>query len=398
MRHVFILLTASAAVTLAACNSRKSVQCAVDSNCNLSSGGVCSSAASGNQWCSYPDANCASGLRYSDQDTGDGLAGSCVAASMIDAGFPFDARVTDAGGSAAPASCLALPSTCGSEKKESCCTTLSVPSGTYYRSYDLAGDANSGDMTHPATVSEFRLDKYEVTVSRFRAFLAAGQGTQAKPPVTGTGTHPKITGSGWQADWNTQLAADTNTLTAGLKCSQAYQTWTDTQGGNENLPINCVTWYEAMAFCIWDGGRLPTEAEWNYAATGGDSQRAFAWSVPSSSVAIDGTYASVDCLGDGNDQCAATDILAVGSRPTGDGRWGHSDLTGNMSEWTLDWLASYSSDCTDCANLTVATRRVYRGGSFLDFKSTARTAVRPTGGNTGTPTLRNPSLGFRCAR
>ncbi len=46
-------------------------------------------------------------------------------------------------------------------------------------------------------------------------------------------------------------------------------------GSNENQPINCVTWYEAFAFCISDGGYLPTAAEWNYAAAGGSDQRAY---------------------------------------------------------------------------------------------------------------------------
>jgi formylglycine-generating enzyme required for sulfatase activity len=54
---------------------------------------------------------------------------------------------------------------------------------------------------------------------------------------------------------------------AALKC-QMVPSWTDTAGANEALPMNCLTWYAAFAFCVWDGGFLPTEAEWNYAATG----------------------------------------------------------------------------------------------------------------------------------
>jgi formylglycine-generating enzyme required for sulfatase activity len=52
-----------------------------------------------------------------------------------------------------------------------------------------------------------------------------------------------------------------------------------------------MDWYEAYAFCIWDGGFLPTDAEWNYAAAGGAQQRAYPWSNPPTSLTIDPSYA-----------------------------------------------------------------------------------------------------------
>ncbi len=125
----------------------------------------------------------------------------------------------------------------------------------------------------PATVSDFRLDRYEVTVARFRRFAAAY--SPALVP-SGGGRDPNDPSDlGWDPAWNALLPADAHALTEGLKCDAFLQTWTDEPDANELNPINCVTWYEAFAFCAWDGARLPTEAEWNFAASGGNEQRVY---------------------------------------------------------------------------------------------------------------------------
>src|SRR5512141_1636217 len=105
-------------------------------------------------------------------------------------------------------------------------------------------------------------------------------GTQKSPPGEGAGAHPKIAGSGWSSTWNTHLSFDTAALRSALKCSAASQIWTDMPGSNENKPVVCLDWYTAFAFCAWDGGRLATDAEWNYAASGGNEHRYYAWSSP----------------------------------------------------------------------------------------------------------------------
>src|ERR1043166_1274813 len=265
-------------------------------------------------------------------------------------------------------SCYGLPTNCGGAGNDSCCSSPVIPGGVYYRSYDKAADALSGNMSAPATLSSFALDKYEVTVGRFRTFVNAGQGTLASPPMPGTGAHRNIAGSGWVADWNINLTANKPALIPALKCNGTFQTWPDAPGANERRPINCVAWYEAMAFCAWDGGYLPTEAEWNYAATGGNAQRAYPWSNPPGALTpINGAYVSYSdvagsCAGDGMMGCAVTDLVPVGSKPAGEGLWGQSDLAGNVWEWNLDWYApAYATPCTDCADLTAATNRMIRG-------------------------------------
>lgn len=393
-----VLLSASST----ACGGTAAVQCDQSSSCDLAAGGVCAIGGAGNHWCSYPDASCPSGYRYSNFQVGDGLSGVCVP-QAADAGI-------DAPNTGLLPSCLALPSTCGAMSNDSCCNSLTVPGGSYFRSYDLAGDSISklyGNMNAPATVSDFRLDKYEITVGRFRAFVAGHNGTQANPPTVGTGTHPKIAGSGWEASWASNLLPDTQSLVAALKCEPTTKTftWTDTPGANENRPINCITWYEAMAFCAWDGGYLPSEAEWNYAATGGDQQRAYSWSSPASSVAIDNSHASYNdgttCSGDGQTGCAVTDLLPVGTKPLGDSRWGQSDMAGNVWEWTLDAFlnngGSYTQvPCTDCAYLTPSNPdyRTNRGGSFGDTSQSLRTGWRGSSVASG----RFANTGARCAR
>jgi formylglycine-generating enzyme required for sulfatase activity len=294
-------------------------------------------------------------------------------------------------------SCVGLAASCGPMGTASCCASVLVPGGTYSRSYDVAVDAMFPDMTNTATLSDFHLDTYEVTVGRFRQFVNAGMGTQQNPPPPDAGARPLggvADQGGWNATWNAGLPADTAALTAALLCNTQWQTWTAAPGANENLALNCLSWFDAFAFCVWDGGFLPTEAQWNYAAAGGADQRAYPWSNPASSVTIDCTYANFDpmpeCLNKPNGA-----VAPVGSdSPTGDAKWGNADLAGNLEEWTLDWAnATYPNPCNDCADLAAGSTRAVRGGDFRFFAPNLRTAKRygvtPSGGG--------PEIGFRCA-
>ena len=247
-----------------------------------------------------------------------------------------------------------------------------------------SGDSDE-QPEHDVTVSEFYLDTYEVTVGRFRRFVEQYDGTT---PSDGAGAHPLIAGSGWQAAWDIYLPVDQAGLQSNLKCHGSYQTWTDTAGGNETYPINCVNWYESFAFCVWDGGRLPTEAEWEKASAGGAENRLYPWGPEAPSATTANFYGSDN-----------SPYIDVGSHAAGAGRWGHQDLAGSMWEWVFDgydsgWYAGGGSTCNDCANMSEASYRVLRGGGFFSAATFLRAANR--GGDA--PTNLGGSIGFRCAR
>ncbi len=283
-----------------------------------------------------------------------------------------------------PQSCKGLAVNCGALDNDNCCATSLVPGGTFKRSYD---GVTYTDPSYPATVSDLVLDRYEISVGRFRKFMAS-----YTKPSGGAGKNPNNpTDPGWSTSWNASLPANATTLATALKCHPIpafgfdAHTWTDTPSGNEARPINCITWYEALAFCIWDGGRLPTEAEWNYAAAGGSEQRVYPWSNPPNSTTIDGTYATL-----------AVGLFTpadVGSKaPKGDGKWLQADLAGNVSEWVRDSYATpYPQPCVDCANTAANAEGVLRGSGYpLDARISWRSKT--------TRTTRSSNVGARCAR
>jgi sulfatase modifying factor 1 len=242
------------------------------------------------------------GIKESDFSTSDG---SGSAADSRGSGFSIHAdsnasdggdagwsSVTDSGASSGrdsglpPSSCSpggAGMTDCGSSG-ESCCASLEVTGGAYDRTYTNSGSGPTGE-SDPAAVSTFRLDKYEVTVGRFRQFVNAWDGGAGYLPHAGSGRHAHLragqglvnsdddAGVAYETGWAESDDGRIAPTSANLACEAQFATWTPSVGGQENLPINCVNWYEAFAFCAWDGGFLPSEAEWEYAAAGGSDQR-----------------------------------------------------------------------------------------------------------------------------
>jgi len=304
-----------------------------------------------------------------------------------------------------PPSCKGLAVDCGAS--ENCCTSPTVTgSPTAFK--------RDNNAIYPATVSSFRLDKFEVTVGRFRKFVDAVVLKQWSP-VAGSGRHTHLnngaglansTGGGnepgWDASWsdvNLPPVKKTWDGTSYLGCNTGYQTWTADIGPNETKPIDCVNWYQAAAFCIWDGGFLPSEAEWNYAAAGGDQQRDYPWgpTVPGANadLAVYGCY-----FPSGTGSCSGvTNIAPVGSIPLsrGNGRYGQADLAGNVIEWNLDSYEAYATPCVNCANSAVAaTYRVFRGGELYGDASNLLSSDRSD--TVATPDFRYFNVGLRCAR
>jgi sulfatase modifying factor 1 len=297
---------------------------------------------------------------------------------------------------------------CGASS-ESCCTSLDVDGGTYFRTYENSGTGATG-MADPATVSGFRLDKYLVTVGRFRQFVKAWDTGLGYRPAAGSGKHAYLNSGrglanserlgtfepGWApSDYSSVAPTDADLVC--MSSPQNFSTWTPGVGSNENLPIDCVNWYEAYAFCIWDGGFLPSEAEWEYAAAGGNQQREYPWGGAAPGTASQ--YAIYDChYPNGSSMCSAAgtqNIAPVGTAGAGAGLFGQLDLAGNVWQWNLDWYATSYTPCSDCADTTASSYRVFRGGSFnLDT-----TALLPSVTfYFGPPAYRSALNGFRCAR
>ena len=266
----------------------------------------------------------------------------CTGSVAVDGGALVGAAGAPPAGHDRP-SCAGRDLLCAGQ---SCCATQVVPGGTYNRLNDPA---------YPATVSDFQLDVFEVTVGRFRAFLTAFETWRAP---AGSGALASVPGSGWDPSWPVLTAEE---IVSWLRKTPAglldgYQTWTDAPEKNEAMPIALVTWTVAQEFCIWDGGRLPTEAEWNYAASGGSEQRTWAWGedAPSPERVTFGWHVHNPI----DDDLKIDFYKNVGSAPKGAGRWGHLDLNGSREELVFDAtlgdyqrLSSPPVPCVDCAAL-----------------------------------------------
>ncbi len=157
----------------------------------------------------------------------------------------------------------------------------------------------------------------------------------------------------------------------------------------DQQPVVCVDWDQAQAFSKWAGGRLPTEAEFEYAARGGGLEQKYPWGNEAPS--CDRAVISV-----GVNSCGTRKTTwPVCSKDSGNTVQGLCDMTGNAAEWTADWYRdSYAGAPADRERAEARTRRVIRGASWAMDVAFAPAVVRH-GTN---PATRSSAVGFRPSR
>ena len=236
-----------------------------------------------------------------------------------------------------------------------------VPVGEFVMGFDRG----EGDERPQRTVfvSDYYIDKYEVTVAHYRACVEAGACMQ---PYSGSAAYR-------------------------LAFEDYYTNWD--KAGREHYPVNAVSWYQANSYCRWAGKRLPTEAEWEKGARGTAGGQ-YPWGDE-----------EPDCdrivMDDGGDGCGQESTWRVGSKPAGASPYGVMDMAGNVWEWIADWYARdfYSRGAsTDPFNADPGEEglKILRGGSLADqnphiHRTSNRLGYDPAQGFDYT-------IGFRCAR
>lgn len=302
--------------------------------------------------------------------------------------------------------CGACGSTCGSGvcslrtcvRQRSCpvdsergCGLLASPGARF--EMGAAESSTAGVLRGWVTVSAVVTDTHEVTVRRFRRFWEAGHPV---PPSAIRYPNGSMVSVG--------VVSEPVSPISGSHCN-----WTFSAGVREDHPINCVDWATAQSFCVWDGGRLPTEAEWEYLArrrtfAGSSSPRTFPWGetppIEMSSIYPRPTPCEraqfQDCLGDDGARTRRVGSFSA----SGD----MFDLAGNVVEWTADNPGTYGiSSCWspvpvdfhDPLCISAEIGRSLRGGSFrAGGAETLMCASR----DIGAVTSREEVLGFRCVR
>ena len=228
--------------------------------------------------------------------------------------------------------------------------------------------ASDEKPTHKVTFTyNFYIGKYEVTFDEYDAFCSATGKSKPNDQGWGRGSRPVINVTWWDAiDY-------CNWLSEKEKLPKAY----DSNGNLLDKDGRVTTDITKVL-----GYRLPTEAEWEFAARGGNKSRGYQY-AGSSTV---GDVAWYDSNSGGKTQ-------EVGKKAPNE--LGIYDMSGNVWEWCSDWYGNYSSSAqTNPYNSTAGSYRVYRGGSWRNFATSTRVAFR--GGDS--PTAANYRLGFRIAR
>lgn len=177
-------------------------------------------------------------------------------------------------------------------------------------------------------------------------------------------------------------------------CSWGEPTYDDVAKADH--PALCVAWHEARAYCAWAGGRVPTEAEWEYAARGPDSA-IYPWGDEFDGTKLNSCDANCPhedhSVKDYDDGYART--APVGTYPEGASWCGALDLAGNVWEWVADWHGSYPlTRQTNPAGPESGSERLIRGGSW--FENNEYRFLRADNRHPFEPRATHDVIGFRC--
>ena len=232
-----------------------------------------------------------------------------------------------------------------------------VPGGSFQMGNE-GGDADESPV-HAVTLDGFWIDRLEVTNAQYAACVYAG--ACAPPSDSSSYTRPSYFG-------NSQFAG---------------------------YPVLFVTWNDATTFCAWGGGRLPTEAEWEYAARGPES-RLYPWGDVFDNTRLNFCDANCDFPNsDPNSDDGYASTSPGGAFPAGASWAGALDMAGNVWEFVSDWYAADAYASAAASNPTgpaTGENHVLRGGSWFNKPFGARSVDRYN----VAPDYRDFSIGFRC--